>query len=42
MITELDDPAEALPIAKRVSEKFGLPTFSKEGKKVFTENQPKD
>ena len=42
MIVKLDNPIEALAIAKRVSEEFVLPTFSEEGKKFFSENLAKD
>lgn len=42
MIVKLDDPTQALAIAKRVSEEFILSTFSEEGKKTFSENLAKD
>ncbi len=42
MIVKLDDPTEALAIAKQVSEEFVLHTFSEEGKKFFSENLAKD
>jgi GNAT superfamily N-acetyltransferase len=42
MIVKLDDPTEALAIAKQVSEEFVLHTFSEEGEKFFSKNLAKD
>lgn len=42
MIVKLDDPTEALAIARQVSEEFVLSTFSEEGRKTFSENLAKD
>lgn len=41
-IVELDNPAEALVLAKQVSEEFVLPTFSDQGRTIFPETLDKD
>ncbi|MBW4558175.1 MAG: GNAT family N-acetyltransferase [Trichormus sp. ATA11-4-KO1] len=42
MIVQLDDPTEVLELARQVSKEFVFPTFSEEGKKVFSENLAED